>query len=297
MRKRFLFFLCITVGTPTLAFAERFPTAESGLEVTWVKTRCKLGDQINDNAAAKARVDWAIRCDVLPKRAIYSLTMDDLDNGDRMPAAQVRYPTFAYYGAGDPIWVPDLANCYVPNNVRWLSVCSAGCYQADQMLRFSTGDVEVGDASATVRRDLITLSPTATLDDLRYQVGELDHYTMDTAPQTQTIVSIFAQSGGSLKVTTTHPVLRADGVIVAADTLRVGDRLVREDGSTDAITRIEQEDLYTQVYNVSPSALDRTSNIVIAQGYLNGSGRYQNEYVRYLNGIALRSSISAELLE
>ncbi len=182
-------------------------------------------------------------------------------------------------------------------NVRWLSVCEAGCYQADQMVRFSTGDVEIGEAAAAIRHDLVMLSPEATLDDLRYQVGRLGHYTNDIMPQMQTIVSLFTQSGGSLKVLTNHAVLCADGVMVAAETLRVGDSLVRENGSQDAILRIEADDLYTQVYNVSPATSNLTSNIVIAQGYLNGSGRYQNEYMRYLNGVALCSSLSTALLE
>ena len=39
------------------------------------------------------------------------------------------------------------------------------------------------------------------------------------------------------------------------------------------------------MYNVRPKALEKKANIVVAQGFLSGSDRYQNEYFELRNSL------------
>ncbi len=286
----------IILCTPHAAFAARFSYAKHGPEEHYVFGRCKLEDNLNTSAEAVARVNWARECDMVPKNKIHTMLSEPNDDGILVTREWASYPTFSHNRPGFPLWIPNLANCDIPSDVFWSSVCRSGCYQADQLIRFSTGDVEISEALQIEGRDIVTLASDATLEEPRYDTTPVDYYTMDLVPQTQTIVSLYTESGGSLKVTNNHPVVRGDGVMVAASTLGVGDDLVKENGTADKIVRIEANELYTQVYNVAPKSCNLTSNIVVAQGFLNGSSKYQNEYDRYLNSMMLRSSIPAEIL-
>jgi hypothetical protein len=53
---------------------------------------------------------------------------------------------------------------------------------------------------------------------------------------------------------------------------------------------------FTKVYNLKPTTTDLTSNILVAQGYLSGSVRYQNEYIKYLNRVLLRHNIPSSVI-
>jgi hypothetical protein len=42
-------------------------------------------------------------------------------------------------------------------------------------------------------------------------------------------------------------------------------------------------DYFGKVYNIKPVSRERVSNVLIAQGYLVGSARFQNDDVNYMN--------------
>ncbi len=70
----------------------------------------------------------------------------------------------------------------------------------------------------------------------------------------------------------------------------------REDGSFDVIVSIDKKQLYTQTYNLRPVTTDLLSNIVVAQGFLNGSARFQSEFVDELNRVLLRANIPRDVI-
>jgi hypothetical protein len=59
---------------------------------------------------------------------------------------------------------------------------------------------------------------------------------------------------------------------------------------------MDQQTVVTKVYNLRPATTDLMTNIIVAQGYLNGSARYQSEYLKYLNRVLIRQNIPAELI-
>jgi hypothetical protein len=164
-----------------------------------------------------------------------------------------------------------------------IAYCESSCYTPDQNLRFSTGDVNIVEALDGLRNDLVTLSGNATIEQPSTQVSAVHSYTREIRDAEQIIFKVFTESGGSLSVTNEHPVLVSNGRLVKAESLREGDQLLRANGTPDPIVAIERSTFFGKVYNIRPAATELVRNILIAQGFLVGSARFQNEDIRYMN--------------
>ncbi|KFE58915.1 Hint domain-containing protein [Hyalangium minutum] len=176
-----------------------------------------------------------------------------------------------------PVFTPSHVNGY----------CEAACYTPEQKILFSSGEVPILDAMNSLRDDLITLTPDSTLDNLRLHQNSTYSYTRELRDAEQKLCIITTQSGGRLSITLEHPVINGEGRIVQAQTLKVGDELVKADGTLDPIVDIQRTTYFGKVYNIAPVSTDLVSNILVAQGYLVGSVRFQNDEVRYINRIIL----------
>jgi hypothetical protein len=222
------------------------------------------------------------------------------------------YPTFEdtpVVGSGTQLFPhPTFADCNLYTDrtgsvaARWAgsffvgAYCESSCYAPDQRLRFSSGDVNIVDAMKARRDDLVTLSPEATLDDVTLQTAKVFSYTSEIRDSEHVIYKITTASGGSLSVTNEHPVVTGEGRLVKAEKLSPGDELLKADGSPDAITRVEKTTHFGKVYNIKPAATDHVANILIAQGFLVGSARFQNDDVDYMNRVLLFRGIPDELM-
>jgi hypothetical protein len=181
---------------------------------------------------------------------------------------------------------------FFPTNVSNAGLCVAGCYLESVALQFVDGTMGIKAASDARKMDLVTLSPDATLDNLQFTNNTVRRYVRDLVESVQEIYTLTMRSGGQLRVTSEHPLLTSDGVIRQAQQLQLGNELLLATGKPDAIVDISVEKLRTKVYNVEPVTTDYVSNIVIAGGYLNGSLRYQNEFLNTINALILRRSLA-----
>lgn len=230
---------------------------------------------------------------------------------------QPLYPSFdtTFNGTGTALFPPPNANINSPctlftdkagttplapaANFFVAFYCEAGCYTADQNVRFSTGDVAIGDAFNAIRNDVVTLSPDATLNDLSTQVSTVHSYTRDARDGMQPIWTFTTASGGSLRVTNSHPVMvsRAGaGRLITAERLREGDELVQADGTADPIIAIDRAEVFGRAYNLAPTGTEHLSNILIAQGFLVGSSRFQNDDVQYMNRALLFRGVPDDVM-
>ena len=285
---RYAFAFCCLASS---ARAAQFEEPEFGQLELFRIHRCSLEDQLLTNEEALQRIDWAISCGVIAKKFKVKMTMDFDDEGLPTARAQYFYPTFALREANYPMWRPNYASCDRPGNLMWLGACIAGCYQADQALQFSTGPVEIGEAWAHDRTDIITLDPGSTRTALLFKPGQVEYYTQDWQPQWQPIVDLRVEGGFSLRLTPTHPLVVATGQMRQVAELKVGDRLLRFDGTERRIEKMSQRDVYTKVYNLAPKSKAPSENVLLVQGFLTGSTRYQNEYQKYLNRLIVRADI------
>jgi hypothetical protein len=172
--------------------------------------------------------------------------------------------------------------------------CESACYTPEQELLFSDGYVPILEAVNTLREDLITLTPDSTLDNLQLHTNRTYSYTREIRDAEHTIFVLTTESGGKLSVTHEHPVINGEGRMVQAQTLKVGDSLVKADGTLDPIVDIQKTTHFGKVYNLAPVTTDLVSNVLVAQGFLVGSVRFQNDEVGYINRIILYRGMPAE---
>jgi hypothetical protein len=303
-------------------------TASPAFAAPWVKTtyRCTF-DQL-DAYRARGRFDWANKYALanpynrngsggrLPRDSYFITTANALTAQDTYDAGTTAvYPVYV-----DPTVMPEPAPWVGPGgagtstvSVPWDQLvnqphtlkpihiqndglCEAGCYTPNQKLLFETGEVQIALAQSTGRIDLMTLSPNASLAKLETIKNTVALYTMDREPAQQLILTFQMQSGGTLSVTKEHPLITREGTVKRARLFSPGEFLLRKDGTPDEISNIEEHSWRGRTYNLKPITLDLTSNIVIAQGYLNGSGRYQSEFVDELNRLILRTNVPDEII-
>lgn len=183
-----------------------------------------------------------------------------------------------------------------PGPVYMNGYCEASCYTPEQEVLFSDGYMPIVDAFNARREDVVTLAPEATLDNVKLQPNRTYSYTREIRDAMHNIYVIRTQSGGELRVTHEHPVLNGEGRIVQAQTLKVGQELLKADGAPDRITDIQKTQHFGLVYNISPVSTDRVSNVVVSQGFLVGSSRFQNDEVGYMNRMLLYRGVPKDTL-
>ena len=218
------------------------------------------------------------------------------DYNARPDLQSLLFPTYFDFVTFGPWDVPDTAgtDCtLIPISAQNVGLCVAGCYTPDQKLTFAEGDIAIKQALESGELKLVTLTPDATLDNLDYMTNSVHDYTVDRYEEWQEIYVFTMASSGVLEVTSTHPLVTSDGMMRQAQDLVAGDALILASGESDAIVDVTVEKYFGKVYNVSPTTIDHTSNIVIAQGYLNGSHRYQNEFLDLVNSVILRRALEA----
>lgn len=174
--------------------------------------------------------------------------------------------------------------------------CTSSCYTPDQVVQFASGNEKIIDAMNSLRSGVTTVAPGSTLQSIRLATDDVFSYTRELRDSTHVIFEIRAASGGQLRVTDKHPVLEGSGRIVEAQSLKVGDKLIKPDGTRDRIVAVTKTHHFGKVYNLKPRSTNRVANLLIAQGYLVGSSRYQNEDVEYVNRIILGRGIPKDVV-
>ncbi len=174
--------------------------------------------------------------------------------------------------------------------------CTSSCYTPEQEIRFEGGTVGILDAMNELRTGVTTLTPKSTLGSIQTRTDDVASYTRELHDSTHVIFVIQTKSGGELRVTDKHPVLEGDGRIVQARTLKAGDHLLKANGTRDEVVSVTQTTHFGKVYNLKPASTNRVANILIAQGFLVGSSRFQNDDVDMINRIILSHGLPENVI-
>ena len=266
--------------------------------------RCATAYGVSEQVAQN-RYAWGLHCRANPGNSpvgglrdpnhyLSTFSITDYNLADASLKKRL-YPTYLSMETYTPWDLPDNpgTTCsLLPTSTVNAGLCTAGCYTEETALAFSDGDIAIKSAADSRKVDLITLSPESTLDNIQTMTNRVQNYTVDISEAWQTIYTLKMKSGGVLRVTSEHPLVIDKGLIRQAKALKPGTNLVRANGSPDPIEAIEVSTMYGKVYNVNPTTLDYVSNIVIAGVYLNGSTRYQNEFLATINAVILRRSLA-----
>ena len=264
--------------------------------------RC-AADQITGTtgvAEAKSRLAWAWKC-VPDQMKILSWRKEAEKNTKTYPTGVAMvYPVFGVDTNEDApptiLKAPrdgeascDWLQKIMPGaEIKIIGYCGVGCLTGDQLVEFGEGEAQIGSKDAARAKTVVTLQEGAQLGGLLYRLSPLRQIVSDIEPKKQSLLKFVTASGKSIQVTPNHPLVDQQGRVRRADQFVTGDSLVHSSGELDAISKIEPFEIVGKVYNVKVDSEKIEENIYIAQGFLNGSSKLQNEYVRYLNRQLLR---------
>lgn len=225
--------------------------------------------------------------------------------GSATKRARPLYPTFGTFhdiNTATPLFPsanPNDCNLYTAagavSSIYYVNgYCESSCYTPEQKVLFPEGEVSIVDAVNAMKPEMLTLATGSTLEAISLQSMPTYSYTKELRDTKHPIVEVTTASGGKLRVTTEHPVVNGEGRLVQAQSLKVGDELLKRDGTRDPIVSVERTEHYGKVYNLRPATDDRVSNLLIAEGFVVGSSLFQNDEVGYINRLILFKAIPTE---
>lgn len=242
---------------PLLAASLLPQAASAGL---W--QRCQE-DQLT-NTQAKGRNAWSRKCG-------YITTQEETElNSMAMYAVY----NVGKYGGNPNIPIDVNAGCV--GGIYPIGACKAGCYTPDQSLEFEGMSVPIEEAYESGVETVTALTKKTTLGSLEF--GEQKIEAFIAGETTESIFYLRGANGASLAVTSEHPMVMADGSMVVARELQVGDELLDRDGELVELVAIDVAGYEGFVWNVQPLSTEKAENILVAQGFLTGSVRFQNEW-------------------
>lgn len=253
-----------------------------------------------DPAQSRARLLWAGENNIIPPMLVFKW-LYSIENNQPVMNARPYYPMFGTWNGRlneTQVWKPEAHGMpkRVPGGKVWVAVCRASCYTPEQQILTDNGYMTIDKAEQAQHPAIITLGDKALMDNLSFQKSEVQKYTASFQDTFHVILNFQMRSGGKIRVTPNHTLLNQEGRVVEASSLRVGDSLIATQGGLDPIDAIETSTHFGKVYNLRPSSQDKKANIVVAQGYLTGSDRYQNEYFDLIQDQALSNQIDEALI-
>lgn len=180
------------------------------------------------------------------------------------------------------VWSPSQNSWQGPLNEHapcgdWVvkAICLASCYTPDQHILFESGNLPIAEALERNEQTLMVLQEGSSLENPILKPIAVYAYSRSWQESHEIIRVIKTKSGGQLKVTLNHPILLGSGVMIEAKDLEIGDLLIRQNGQRDPVVSIENIDYFGKVFNITPNSMNPDENILVAEGFLVGSGAYQ----------------------
>lgn len=267
-----------------------------------VPHRCSQDSLTNDEAVG--RYQWMVKC-----RAQVPMIDEFLDAFDRIvkntnvgrgPGVQNQgmilngrlvYATFVNKATGKPWIAPksQFFGCSVPENLEIPTVCLASCATPEQqILAQAEGNgkleyVKFVDAWDQKFKFVATLASQSTMSSKFVQKTAVDQWVTELMDGKHEILIFSMKSGGQLKLTPNHPIVTNEGTMKLAGDFKAGESLVMLGGARDPILSINKIDYVGKVYNVFVKSNELHKNIVVTNGYLNGTAFFQNDGAQHLN--------------
>lgn len=253
-----------------------------------------------DPAQSRARLLWAGENNIIPPSLVFKW-LYSVQGNQVVMNARPYYPMFGTWNGRlneTQVWKPEAYGMpkRVPGGKVWVAVCRASCYTPEQQILTDKGYMPIEKAEQLQSASIVTLDEQSRMGALNFQSSPVLKYTASFQDTFHVILNFRTRSGGAIRVTPNHPLVNQDGRVVEASQLKVGDSLIASGGQPDLIDSIDVSTHFGKVYNIRPKDTAKKANIVMAQGFLSGSDRYQNEYFDLIQDQVLSSQIDESLI-
>lgn len=271
---------------------------------------------VGGQGLAKQRYTWAIdQCEIISKKVRTKFTHYFDHEKNKLvpfPESNQRYPSFSEDDRRQTdqkkkifkVWKPDYRTCslQIPGRSEeaiWYTICQEGCYPAGQKVKFDKGRyVDIAEAMKNNAKYVTIVDANSSLSAPKFTQIEVASYTADPHPADQELLIFTTESGKSITVTKNHYLVVGDGRVVEAQLIKSTDSLLNQFGKPEKITDITVDtNFHGKTYNVAPKSNDPLKNIVVAQGFLSGSHRYQSGTISSLDRKVMHNMIPSDILE
>ncbi len=261
------------------------------------------------NSLAEFRYRWMVKCrSQVPAIDQFLTAFAENDNGKGLfySTGRQMYATFMDKSKKpEKAWIApktESASCNVPKGVYVAAVCLASCATPEEQILASekqnkTGYVRFDEAWQNNLPFVATLSRTSSMTSKKVHSSKVDVWVTEMMDTDHTLVEFQMKSGQILKLTPNHPILTETGEMKLAGEFKVGENLVRLGGELDPIVRLNEIQYFGKVYNVFVKSNAPQHNIVVTNGYLNGTAFFQNEGAKYLNRKLFRDRLISGALD
>jgi len=264
------------------------------------------------NTEAHQRYLWMKRC--APQSTVISDFLENfsgVDSGlgtiDGVETGRTLYPTFMNSSyKPEIVWkapIVQSGSCTIPKGAYIAAVCVSSCAIPEEQILAQAqasrkmGPVAFVEALTKKYERAATLRSDSGLNSRNLQATKVQLWVTELLDTEQPVLIFKMQSGRSLTITPNHPVLRPDGTMDSAANFKAGDALVKLGGAVDPIVSIDSMLYDGKVYNLFVQSSVPQENIVVTNGYLNGTAFFQNEGAANLNKVLLRKKLTKGIFE
>lgn len=278
----------------------------------FVPMRCSQ-DSLS-NSDAKGRYDWMKKCeDKIPAVKEFLTNFEDVVYKENKTSTgygingttRLLYPTFMSTDTKKPWIAPKVktAECTAPAHIYVAAVCVSSCATPEQQILVEAKNekkfkyMTFLDALTQNVPKVGALHSASSISDRKIGATKVDNWVTEMLDGEHQILIFKMKSGGALKVTLNHPLLTPEGVMKQAADFSVGESLVQLGGIPDQILSIEQTVHTGKVYNLFVKSNDPRQNVVVTNGYLNGTAFFQNEGAQNMNRALFRTNLTRGALD
>lgn len=190
--------------------------------------------------------------------------------------------------------------CQAPSTLKVASICTSSCTTAQSQLLTdykASKQTPFIEALKNNLPSIATLTKDSSLSNFKLQQTKVDHFITEFEDAHIQLLVFNMASGKQVEFTKNHPILTARGEMKIAENFKVGDTFVTLDRKQDAIKSITPKEIFGKVYNVILYSEEPKENILVTEGYLNGTSWYQNAGSDLVNQNILAGQLTAGVVQ
>ncbi len=120
------------------------------------------------------------------------------------------------------------------------------------------------------------LAPGSTADSVNLSEQPIQEFVQSR--HDGDVYQLTLDRGQTIEVTGNHPMVNSEGMMVPAQALAVGDALMTTEGDLTSIVSISKRTFSGTVWNLRPTSTKKEENVLVVNGVLTGSIRFQNQW-------------------
>lgn len=156
------------------------------------------------------------------------------------------------------------------------TICTEECYTPGQSLMFGGTYQSIDGAYRSSAATVSALAPGSTADSLNLSEQPIQEFVQSR--HDGDVYQLTLDRGQTIEVTGNHPMVNSEGMMVPAQALAVGDALMTTEGDLTSIVSISKRTFSGTVWNLRPTSTKKEENVLVVNGVLTGSIRFQNQW-------------------